>query len=350
MRPGLLLALAVWLAGCGATTHTALPPAPPGAGVGVGTVGLQISGARPSLASVQLGVYVGVGSRGVVGGTFTDFSFVPAVSAALYAPSGDGWVSARGHLQNPFGVAAEPTVEAELAYTLPSGDVVVRGGVGVVTEGPLLRLIRHAIGVPQAPALPPRVVLTAGVDATPGRALASVEVHAGLGRATARNRVARQHRDLDSLGAALGGLVLGPDRVASVEPGDGGWTLATVTLTDGRTLTIRTRDPYPDCQGCAYDLAVVRASRPTNAHRTTWVDLTDARRSYVLALDVDAILATWRDRRILDLPPLPDAADRAARRAPLWRDVSVMGGIAEPFVEAEATAPAAARLTKSSSR
>lgn len=324
----------VLLTGCGATTHTVLPPAPPGPGVGVATLGLQLSGARPGLASVQFGVYVGVGQRGVVGGTFTDFLVPPALSGALYAPSGDGWWSVRGHLQNPWGVAAEPTVEAEVAYTLPSGDVVVRGGVGIVTAPPVLRGIRALAGVPQAASPPWRVVATAGVDATPGRALASVEVHAGLGRAVARNRVAAQHAALDSLGARLGGLRLGADRVGSVEPGEG-WALVVATLRDGRTLTIAARDPYPDCHGCGYDLAVVHASRPTDRHRATWITLDGARRAYVVALDVDAILAMWRDERVLDLRPLPDAADRAARRVGWARDVSVMGGTAGSLADDE---------------
>ena len=327
-RPLALVLAALLLSGCGATTHTVLPPAPPGAGRVAATFGLQWSPGKMSFPSVQTGVYVGVGARGVVGGTITDFVLPSSASGAIYAPSGEGWVSARAHVQNLLGEQIGPTYEIEGAYAPASGEATIRAGLGVLAESPVVRAIRR--GVENArPAPPPRLVLTLGADAVPGRGLASAEAHLGLGRALARNEIARQRLDMRDVEAQLGDL--DSTSVRSVARNEESlFNILTVTLRDGRTLSLNTRDPFPDCFSCALALRRAGAYPPSPGARGVWLSLSREGTfplMFPVALDPEAILATWRERGVIDLSLPPDAADRAASGAPLWRDVSLLIGV-----------------------
>ena len=339
----LLAAALSALLGCGSTTHTVLPPAPPGAGNGAVTIGLHWSPGRLSAPSFQMGLYAGVGGRGAVGGTITNVLLPSSLSGAVYAPSGEGWVSARAHVQNLLGEQTGPTYEVEAAYAPASGDITVRGGVGLVATPLFVQAVRRGVdGAP--PAAPVRPVLTLGADLRGGGALASVEAHLGLNRALARNVVAGQRHRLRSLSEALGGLVLTADDVASVDTGDGPFALATVSLRDGRTLTVAARDPYPDCFACGAALRRNGAYPAAPEARPVWISLDGPDRAgFAHALDVDALLTGWRERGV-DLRLPPDAADRAASGVPLWHDLSILGGLARDDIGGdEPEAPEAAR-------
>jgi hypothetical protein len=327
--------------GCGQTHHV-LPPAPLRAGEVAVAAHLQWSPGAPAFpVSLGAGLYVGVTSRDVVGGSLSAIFLPSALSVAHYEPLGGGaWLALQGHLSNLYSASVMTTADAVAVASFPTdaGYQSVRAGVGVVAPLPVAGWLagRDTLRGPRLPVVPLPIL---GVQLRLKDAVLDVQVRPGLTRAFVRHQRRGLQAGYDAATGAAGPIVLTRDDVASVERDTTSrwqrrWPATRVHLADGGDIWILPRDPYPDCTGCALKQGALDAHAPTDAHHLYWISLPtrftpaypDGGGMLLVELDMAAVLAEWERDGVLRLTPSPEAAEQAARRVRFPADLSVSIG------------------------
>jgi hypothetical protein len=340
------VATALVISGCGQTHHV-LPPAPLRPGEVAVAAHLQWSPGAPAFpVSVGAGLYVGVTSRDVVGGSLSALFLPTALSVAHYEPLGGGaWLALQGHLSNLYGASVMTTADAVAVAAFPTdaGYQSVRAGVGVVAPLPVAGWIAGRDTL-RGPRLPVVALPILGVQLRVKNAVLDAQVRPGLTRTFVRHQRRGLQAGYDQATGTAGPIVLERADVASIERDttsrwSGRWPATHIRLTDGGDIWVMPRDPYPDCIGCALEQGALDAYPSTEAHHLYWISLPprftpaypDGGGFLLVELDMAAVLDEWERDGRLRLVPHPGAAELAAQRVRFPADLSVsLGGAGIP--------------------
>lgn len=313
----------IFLMGC-STTHHILPAAPLEKGESLTSFSLVVPIHKFETISFQVDNFIGLGNDLNFGFNVSNFIFFlpTSISISRYQNIGPAYMAYNLFLNNLFETSYSPLLETGLSVSrLENGyPNSLYLGVGYYPPHSLVQGLfksnRHEFDSDS------RLSIISQLDLGYEFAGASVRYNGNLSGYYIDYYNLRKHRMREGYGA-LPGFEIAKDEIESIDSLDlGRDEILRIRLKNDSSITLRSRDPYPDCLGCAHRQRTIGAYTVGGDYKVYWL-IVPGQYSGLMELSIPEIVSRYREKGTVAIRQKENPVELKKRtRHPFMEDFS----------------------------
>jgi hypothetical protein len=311
------------LAGC-STTHHILPARPLERGESLTSFSVVVPVHKFESLSFQVDNYFGLGNEMNFGFNISNFLFFmpTTVSLSRYQDLDRGYLASHLFLNNLFETSYSPLIETGLSLSLMENGYPNSMYLGMGYYAPFsfvrgrFKSDKHEFDSDS------RLSIVGQLDLGYGSGGTSVRYNGNLSGYYIDYYNVRKHRMREGYGA-LPAFEIGNGEIESIDSADlGRDEILRINLKNDSGITIRSRDPYPDCLGCAHRQKTIGAYTVGEDYGVYWV-IIPGQYSGLMELSIPEIVSRYRDGKGISIRGIEGAVElKKKRRNPYFEDFS----------------------------